>query len=286
MSEDGKIRMVPGKEKLIVMPFCPGPKQEADGRGLGLHFLAGNLICLHRELLECWFGWRVKKIFPGKEALLSYCSGSGPGEDMRALGEKEKVRFWLDGTYTGTQDGGRLSLSLWDTGEDQCFKTELDYAFSDRFAGFCAGFFDWLDRTGLGFSGRDIGAWPEAISARGLDALGRALKTLYLSYVAEDTPEIDLTPFREAVTQSPGSYLTQDLLGWGLYKNGLTDDAVKAFDAALATNPDGMGAHAGKMWIALAGEDRERALHHALEKGRCRGEDPEKARAFVAKKLG
>jgi hypothetical protein len=39
------------------------------------------------------------------------------------------------------------------------------------------------------------------------------------------------------------------------------------------------------MWCALGGNDREDALYYALLKANCRGEDLEKARHFVAKKL-
>lgn len=282
------IRLEQGREKLIVMPFVPAEGCEFDGRGLGLHFLAGNLICLHRGLLECWFGWRVKKIFPHAQGLLDYCLGKGRQMDIRALGEREKVRFWLEGEYAGEQEGGTLDLVLHDTRDGLRFDSRLPYSHGDGLAGFRRVFFDWLEETGLGCDGRELGGWPENISAGGLESLGQAIRALYIGYVSEGegTPPMDLGDFRAAVAESPSSYLTQDLLGWGLYKNGDMAGAVNAFEAALALNPDGMGAHAGRMWIALASEDRRTALHHALEKGRCRGEDPEKARTFVAKKLG
>lgn len=286
MGTQKRITVEPGVEKLIVMPFRPGPGQAQDGKGLGLHFLAGNLICLHRDLLECWFGWRVKTIFPEKEALLSYCRGESPDQKIPALGRQEKVRFWLEGDYTGDRAGGRLGLKLWDTLEDQAPETELAWSHEDRFAGFYTAFFDWLDQTGLGSVGLRAGAWPESISARGLFALGSALETLYTGYVGGGKADTDLTFFKAAVSESPDSYLAQDLLGWGLYKTNDLTGAIEAFNAALAINPDGVGAHAGRMWIALAQADRDTALYHALEKGRCRGQAPEKARAFVARKLG
>jgi hypothetical protein len=46
-----------------------------------------------------------------------------------------------------------------------------------------------------------------------------------------------------------------------------------------------MGALAGLMWCAVLEKDRDKALQYALDKGRCRGEAPEKAKAFVEKKF-
>lgn len=284
MGQDKVIILEPGKEKCIVMPFQPGPGQAADGTGLGLHFLIGNLICLHQDLLECWFGWRVKKIFPDLQGLENYCQGVSSIEELADLGQQEKVRFWITGTYSGFPDQPKLVLTLHDTGNGSRYQEIFVPDFSGQLLGFRANFYAWLEQTGLGFTGHPFGNWPERITPAGLDLLGRALGALYQTYVAES--DLDLGDFHAAVAASPEAYLTQDLLGWGLYKNGDVEGAARAFDRAVELNPDGMGAFAGLMWIALAREDREKALAFALEKGRCRGEDPEKAQSFVAKKLG
>jgi hypothetical protein len=62
--------------RLIVMPFQPAPGQKYDGCGLALHFLLGNVIVLHSDLKELWFGWRVKKLFQGEAAFKAYCRGT------------------------------------------------------------------------------------------------------------------------------------------------------------------------------------------------------------------
>jgi len=270
------------KNKMIVMPLQPGPGEEAGGIGLGIHFLLGNMICLNPGFLECWFGWRVKKIFPGADRLMAYCRGGDPFPDINGLGAREKVRFWMEGRYFMAREGVGVELVLHDTRDQESFSKEFILGFDDGMLGFCRGVLDWLDTLGLGWKGS---VWSEHITRDGLDCLGNALEGLYLTYVDPGTGQVDLTLFERAATLCPGSYLCQDLLGWGLYKNDLNERAAEAFADAAELNPDGMGALAGLMWCALAEQDREKTLHYALEKGRCRGEDPEKARAFVVNKF-
>ena len=61
MSKSVKIKDRP---QCIVLPFQPDSLQDFNGVGLALHFLLGNVMVLHTGLKECWFGWRVNKIFP------------------------------------------------------------------------------------------------------------------------------------------------------------------------------------------------------------------------------
>jgi hypothetical protein len=81
------------KSRLIVMPFVPESGQAFDGTGLGIHFLLGNLFGVHSGLTECWFGWRVKKIFQDGDAFSDYCRGRCSGPDIQALGRQEQVRY-------------------------------------------------------------------------------------------------------------------------------------------------------------------------------------------------
>lgn len=279
------INFVSGKEKLIVMPFQPGPGQEPDGTGLGVHFLLGNLFCLHPGLLECWFGWRVKKIFSDPLSLTSYSMGNEPFQDIGALGSREKVRFWMEGMYWSDLETVRIEAVLHDTRGAVLIRSGFTLDCEDGCLGFRKDFFDWLGNCGLGCDRPSPAFWPEKITLAGLDSLGRALEILYMNYVDGSDAPIDLARFEKAATLCPKSYLCQDLLGWGLYKNDQNHRAAEAFAKAVALNPDGMGALAGLMWCALAEQDREKTLGYALEKGRCRGEDPAKARAFVEKKF-
>ncbi len=281
------------RPKLIVMPFQPAHGQSFDGIGLGLHFFLGNLFGVHGGLMECWFGWRVKKIFPEPHLLKDYCRKNNPFSDIGALGRREKVRFWLEGTYR--QKGGKflLDLVLHDTKEGMsASRIRLSLGLSGGLAGRTK-FFDWLETCGLPFVGIEKAMWPEHITDRGLDFLGRGLETLYLNYIngrdnkesGSDTDLIDLSWFDRSVEASKNSYLTQDLKGWGLYKNGEYALAKKAFESALELNPAGLGALSGMMFCALGDKNEEEALHYALLKAACRGEDLEKARKFVAKKF-
>ncbi|WDP87295.1 MAG: tetratricopeptide repeat protein [Desulfobacter sp.] len=285
MSDKEKINLGQERPKLIVMPFQPVSGQDMNGVGLGVHFLLGNLFCLHQGLLECWFGWRVKKIFPGSKDLTDYCHGNGPFKDIRELGKRQKVRFWMEGTYLCSKHTVFIEVRLHDTRDNICLGSEFSLAFDDGFSEFRHALFDWLDHCGVGFKGRRIALWPEHISVAGLDSLGSALNALYLNYVGDQDRPIDLTFFDKARALCPESYLVQDLAGWGLYKNGCHDQAEEAFLNALALNPDGLGALSGMMWCAVEGKDRAKALEFACKKGKCRGDDPEKAKQFVDKKF-
>ncbi|MCG8634503.1 MAG: hypothetical protein MI863_11790 [Desulfobacterales bacterium] len=280
-----RIKAEKGRDKLIVMPLQPAEGQVADGTGLGVHFLLGNLFCLHKGFLECWFGWRVKNIFPDADALTGYCRSHSPHADIRGLGRREKVRFWLEGSCTRDGEGVGIDVVLHDTRDGISVGESFELTFDDGLTGFRECFFGWLEDKGPGFDGRDTGTWPERVSTQGFDYLGRALEALYLSYVDSDTASIDMAYFDRAAALCPDSYLVQDLVGWGLYKNEAYRRAETAFSRARELNPDGMGALAGLMWCAVVEKDRTKALRYALEKGRCRGEDPEKARAFVDKKF-
>ncbi|MBU0971770.1 MAG: hypothetical protein KKC20_14035 [Proteobacteria bacterium] len=275
--------------KLIVMPFQPFAGQAFDGIGLGLHFFWGNLFGVHGRLTECWFGWRVKKIFPEAHLLKSYCRGNGPVSDIQALGRQEQVRFWLEGQYRQKEGEIQLSMVLHDTREGMPgSQIHLSMGINDKFLGVRGAFFDWIASCGLAFDDSEKANWPEPIGVRGLDFLGRALETLYLSYIQKgetQADKIDLTWFYRASEASKDSYLAQDLLGWGLYKNGDFRKAETAFASALEHNRAGIGALAGMMWCALCANNREKAVHYALAKAGCRGGSLEKARAFVDKKF-
>ena len=278
-----------GRPKMIVMPFQPAVGQLFDGVGLGIHFFLGNLLGVHGGLTECWFGWRVKKIFPKPGLFKDYCRNHKGFFDIQELGEQQKVRYWLEGCYRQAGEILFLSLVLHDTQEGRgASKIDLQVTLTDGLLGARIAFFQWIEGCGLAFIGIENAMWPERISCQGLDFLGRGLETLYLTYIqgeGTDPNLIDLTWFDRAVGVCIDSYLIQDLKGWALYKNGEYLLAEKAFAIALDLNPDGLGALSGMMWCALVAKDRERALSYSLAKAACRGADLEKARAFVDKKL-
>lgn len=283
---DGKLNMAVQDIplKLIVMPFVP--EKQYCGTGLGLHFFVGNLICLNNALVECWFGWRVKNIFSSQADLEAYCTGDTPWGDIFALGAREKVRFWMEGRYAVESERVQLTLTLYDVQDQVEFSQSFSLDPSDGYAGFRTQLFDWFKALGLKDGGRSLGLWPEKISIKGLDLLGTALGSLYISYVEPGDRDLDVAPFSAAVKHAPQSYLAWDLLGWAKFKNTDIQGAQQAFEKSLTFNENGMGAFAGLMWCALARKDRGKMLGYALEKGRCRGDDPEKAHALVAKKMG
>jgi hypothetical protein len=273
--------------RLIVMPFVPDTGRVFDGTGLGIHFLFGNLFGVHPGLTECWFGWRVKKIFSDPAAFTAYCRGNTRQPDIQALGRQENVRYWLTGSFDGQGKTLQVSMVLHDiNGAD--YKAILPMSLDDGLLDFRHRFLNWLETAGLAFPQTDAALWPEYITARGLDYLGCGLESLYVNYiqnVGSNEEPIDLFLFEKAVEASPDSYLAHDVKGWVLYKNQAVTAASSSFDTALALNKKGVGALSGMLWCAVNEKNRENALEYALAKAQITGTDPVKARAWVDKKL-
>jgi tetratricopeptide (TPR) repeat protein len=283
-----RINMTEKKQKLIVMPFIPEDDQEYNGLGLGIHFFLGNIMAIHTGLQEFWFGWRVKKLFPEIKLLKAYCQGDGPALDIIKLAEEQGIRYWLEGKYKQDKDLIILSLSLVDTGGKTHTK-QLTANVNDGLENFSDMFFDWLSKCNLPVTKaqRAKALWPEKISIKGLEFLGDALETTYLSYIdpssANDVADFKL--FEKAVSVSPDSYLTHNLLAWALYKKQDYNSAIRSFKSAINYNKDGLGALSGLMWCALFTENKDNAFKYAIAKADVRQEDHEKAKAFVVKKL-
>lgn len=273
--------------RLIVMPFVPDPGEIFTGTGLSIHFLLGNLFAVHPGLTECWFGWRVKKIFPDGPGFSDFCRGNAPLPDIASLGVQEKVRYWLTGSVSGGPGILQVSMALHDI-HGNGRRITLPLSLDDGMLDFRHRFLEWIAGAGLAFPGTDAVLWPEWITAPGLDSLGRGLEVLYLNYITQagtGADPIDLAWFDQAVVTSPRSYLAQDLKGWGLYKNQAILPAQAAFETALALNETGVGALSGLLWCAVQEKNRNKALGYALAKARVTGNDPAKARAWVEKKI-
>jgi hypothetical protein len=275
------------KPRLIVMPFAPDPAEAFDGTGLGIHFLLGNLFGVHSGLTECWFGWRVKKIFPKTSAFTAYCRGLPPFPDFQGLGKQETVRYWLTGTWLKTDGMLQVFMTLHDI-QGSMHEITLPLSPADGIMAFRHQFHEWLAAADLAFPRTDTVFWPEWVTSKGLDCLGRGLETLYLTYISQTDSSgdlIDLTWFDRAVEASPRSYLAHDLLGWGWYKNQEISRAKSCFETALTFNDKGVGALSGLMWCAVTEKNRDTALAYALAKARVTDGDPAAARAWVEKKL-
>lgn len=273
--------------RLIVMPFAPDPARAFNGTGLGIHFLLGNLFGVHPGLTECWFGWRIKKIFPEETAFSAYCRNLPPGPDIPALGRQEKVRYWLTGNYLEQDGTYQVFMTLHDI-QGPVYDITLPLSLADGMVAFRHRFHEWLASADLAFPRTDTVFWPDWITSEGLDCLGRGLETLYLNYITQTSSAenpIDLTWFDRAVDASPRSYLAHDLLGWGLYKNQEIIRAESCFETALTFNDKGVGALSGLLWCAVAQKDRDKALVYSLAKARVTDADPKTARAWVSKKF-
>ena len=278
----------PKKPRLVVLPLQPGEGQTYDGTGLAVHFLLGNIVALHTGFREFWFGWRVHRIFPEKESLEAYFRGQGPPLDISAHAREQGIRYWIEGRYQRQGPHIRVTLSLVDAepgGERR--STELTLAPGNRVLAFCEAFLGWLADCGhpIPDAQRAKALWPEEISAKGLDLLGRAMEYYYLHVSYKEPGPLEMRLFDQAAAAAPGSYLTHDFRAWGLYRIKDYPGAEKAFKSALQVNPNGIGAVSGLMWCAIYTGRRDEAMRWAEAKAELRGEDREKARRFVAKKM-
>ena len=277
-----------GKPRLIVLPLQPQKGQAYDGIGLGVHFLLGNVVAPHTGLKEFWFGWRVKKIFLGKERLKAYCRGEIPRLDLVKLGKEQDIRYWLWGSVQQQGSQMQIALVLTDTKEEgKEWTTELILDPADQLIGFRKGFLAWLDACGLPFPDAQVAKalWPEKTTLKSLDLLGRDLEAYYLHSSWGVKGQLDPELFASAVSAAPSSYLAHDLKGWVLYKVKNYKSAKKSFRSAIKINSNGLGAISGLMWCAVYTNDEEKAYKWAVAKADIRGESREAARAKMERRI-
>ena len=276
------------KPRLIVLPLRHEEEQAYNRTGLAIHFLLGNIIALHTDLKEFWFGWRVKKIFLEKGRFQAYCHGEDPRLDFSKLGKEQGIRYWLRGKIQTSGGTTKATLILTDTMENnkEC-STTLALDISNQLIDFRKGFLAWMEKCGLPFPDTQVkmALWPEKINPEGLDRLGRALETNYLHSSWGKKGPLDLYWFDSAVSAAPDSYLAHDLKGWALYRNKDYRAAKESFRSALTINPHGLGALTGLMWCAVYTHNEDAAYTWAAAKADIRGESRKAARAKVEKRI-
>jgi tetratricopeptide (TPR) repeat protein len=277
------------RPKLIVLPLQPDKDQEYNGIGLGIHFLLGNMMAIHPELAEFWFGWRANKIFKSVSEFQAFCRGNND-IDLNRVAKEQKIRFWLYGRYRQKKDMIFVSLTLYDADlkKNNEIKFSLDTA--DFFVDFGHVFFQWLALCNLPLDHCQMkkAMWKENISIKGLDYLGRAVETTYLNYIDASLFKdglFDLEWFEKAVIESPKSYLTHDIKGWAFYKNKAYGKSKNSFKKALKKNPDGMGALAGMMWCYVFEKNKEKAMAFSIAKADVKKDSHESAIKFIEKKF-
>ena len=277
---------VTDRKRCIVLPFRSGTRNEQATAGLALHFLLGNVLALHRDLQEFWFGWRVAKIFPGFAEFSAYCRSVGPGLDLEEASRQQNLRYWVSGVCR--PEGIRMQLfdALALEGS-----SSADIAFSceDDLIGFRSAFLDWFGRcTGRPFPGSQLSAalWPEILTRPGLESVGAALSAFYrFSFAGDQGGGIELRVFEKAVDTAPDSFMANNLLGWALYRDQKAGDAAACFRRALDLNPSGAGAMAGLMWCAFQAGDRASSVSWAGRKAAVCGQDVEAAKTKAAKRF-
>lgn len=267
-----------GRPKCIVMPFQERP---GSGVGLALHFLIGNVIAVHTGFAECWFGWRVGKIFATPEALHQYACLQGASLDRGQISTEQKVRCWV----YGKMGDGIVSMTLFDDQREGERRSTIAFSPDDGLIGFRNRFIDWLGECGFPMANerREMALWPENASMKGLERVGQALEGFYVysSYGGEGG--IDAAPFEAAVGLAPESFMANNLLGWAHYRNQAVGPAKTSFLKALALNPDAVGPMAGMMWCAVLEKNEAEAVHWAIEKAAKREEDVDAAAAKARK---
>jgi len=250
------------KPKCIVMPFR---EANASGIGLSLHFLLGNVIAVHTGFAECWFGWRVGKIFRSSESLSNYIRMQGAAIDRKKICDEQKIRCWI----FGQMEDETARLSLFDRGKSmQAAPESFTFTVRDDLIGFRKQFIEWLGRCGLPMENhrRPMALWPERTSLQGLLRIGQALRHFYIHSAYGGQSRIDLSLFETAVTAAPESFMANNLCGWAHYRHQDARSARRFFDRALGLNPNSPGATAGHMGCAILEKDVEATVHWAVRK--------------------
>jgi len=254
----------PKRPKCIIMPF-----QEPTGSGLGLalHFLLGNVMAIHPGFAECWFGWRVGKIFSSPDLLRGFYRRETPPLDRTGISAEQKVRCFV----YGEMDQGRVDLSLFDSdGTVPAGQQAVTVPFStdDHLKRFRNRFLQWIAGCGLPMPDDRIAQalWPEHAPIEGLQKIGQALEQFYIYSAYGGEAELDLAPYEAAVQAAPESFMAHNLLGWAHYRNENAAAAKAAFQRALGYNPHAAGTMAGLMWCAVLEKDEAGAVHWASEK--------------------
>jgi len=277
------------KPRCVVLPFRPEKPGDSYGRGMGLHFLLGNVIILHTGFREFWFGWRVGRIFHQKDEFVTYCRGEGPDLDLVHTGNEQQIRYWLYGRVAKHPDSMTASLSLQDILSGETQTADIPLTTRDGLVSFRQRFLEWLTQCGTDFpeDQKEKALWPERITWQGLEDVGHALEANYRFSAYQDTASLKLTAFEKAVKESPHSFMSQNLLGWGRFRNGDYDGARKAFHRALDANPHSNGVMSGLMWCGIQLGDKGDTARWAAGKAATRQEDEdaavEKALALLKK---
>ena len=277
------------KPKLIVLPLQPDVDQKYNGIGLGIHFLLGNMIAIHPELAECWFGWRVNKIFKTASDLQAFCRGS-KAIDVKLVAKEQKIRFWLYGQYRQKKDIIQVFLELYDADLEKKYDIDLLLDPSDFFINFGHCFFEWLALCNLPLDRKQMAKalWKENISIQGLEYLGYAVETTYLNYIDPFLFKDGLFDFKwfvKTVIEFPMSYLAHDIKGWAFYKNKVYGKAKDCFKKALEKNEHGIGALAGMMWCHVFEKNKTKALAFSIAKADVKNESHDIAMEFIEKKF-
>ncbi len=269
---------VKGRPKCIIMPF---QELSGSGAGLALHFLIGNVIAVHTGFAECWFGWRVGKIFASPAALQDFVCLQGAAVDRRQISIEQKIRCWV----YGKMDGEAVSMSLFDDLREDEPGGVIAFTTDDHLVSFRSRFLDWLEGCGLPMDDerKEMALWPEKASLKGLQKIGQALERFYIYSAYGGKREIDVVPFEEAVALAPESFMANNLLGWARYRNQSADPAKAVFLKALDLNPDAVGPMAGMMWCAVLEKNEAEAVRWATQKAAKREEDVEAAEAKARK---
>jgi hypothetical protein len=268
------------RPKCIVLPLQMSP---ADGVGLALHFLLGNVIAVHTGFAECWFGWRVAKIFETSAGLRAYCRAQSPDLDLPQVSATQKICCWVHGRMRRN----RVALGLYDSRTQQNLSEEVAFSVMDDLMGFRNGFLRFLDRCGVPMAPErhPLALWPEKITETGLRLFGTALETFYIYSAYGGQGSIDLKPFMDAAHYAPDSFMAHNLLGWACYRNENAVDARDSFLKALDLNPYAAGTMSGLMWCAVLQKDKDAAGYWAGRKAETLNKDVQAAVQKVLERI-
>ena len=106
------------RPRCVVLPI-PSQDSLLPFIGMAVHFLFGNLVVLHPGFTECWFGWRVAKIFPDAADLEAYWKTGQPAPDLIRTGRREQIRFWITGAVSSGPESPAVRIDTTEITPDE-----------------------------------------------------------------------------------------------------------------------------------------------------------------------
>jgi CHAT domain-containing protein/tetratricopeptide (TPR) repeat protein len=269
------------KNSVLVLPLLPDQTIPPDKNrvGFAVKNLLENTLVLHDKLVENWFLWHLRNIFPKEEDLALWLKSQGPVPDAA---KKIKLRYFLSGSISlqGEQLIARLNLT--DNTNNSGLNRDILLDFPDL-KQFRTEILDLLGKAGIGKPAQAQMTrmlWQEKLSHQAFASFGAGIyHDLVTTTYHNEKPQYDPQSLESGLRDSPASYLLLNSLGWVVYRQKKYAEAKAIFERALAANPDGLDSADGMIQCETLTENEVQAERWVIRKAEIQGQEVKIAQA-------